>query len=90
MLFRMKYIDRWALMRNSMRETLTEHAQETAVLAHALATIGNLRCGKNYAADRAAVLVKLLEQLKDAEGTGTAAFLEALDRGGEKGGGRPA
>lgn len=56
MLFRMKYIDRWALMRNSMRETLTEHAQETAVLAHALATIGNLRCGKNYAADRAAVL----------------------------------
>ena len=40
--------------------------------------------------DRAAVLVKLLEQLKDAEGTGTAAFLEALDRGGEKGGGTPA
>ena len=40
--------------------------------------------------DRAAVLVKLLEQLKDAEGAGTAAFLEALDRGGEKGGGRPA
>lgn len=37
-------------------------------------------------ADRAAVLVKLLEQLKDAEGAGTAAFLEALDRGGEKGG----
>ena len=40
--------------------------------------------------DREAVLVKLLEQLKDAEGAGTAAFLEALDRGGEKGGGRPA
>ena len=40
--------------------------------------------------DRAAVLVKLLEQLKDAEGTGTAAFLEALDQGGEKGGGTPA
>lgn len=36
--------------------------------------------------DRAAVLVKLLEQLKEAEGAGTAAFLEALDRGGEKGG----
>ena len=56
MLFRMKYIDRWALMRSSRQENLTEHAQETAVLAHALATIGNLRCGKNYSADRAAVL----------------------------------
>ncbi len=56
MLFRMKYIDRWALMRNSRAETLTEHTLETAVLAHALATIGNLRCGKSYSADRAAVL----------------------------------
>ena len=56
MLFRMKYIDRWALMRNSRQETLTEHAMETAVLAHALALIGNARCGKNYNADRAAVL----------------------------------
>ena len=56
MLFRMKYIDRWALMRNSRQETLTEHAMETAVLAHALALIGNARCGKSYNADRAAVL----------------------------------
>lgn len=56
MLFRMKYIDRWALMRNSRQETLTEHTLEVAVLAHALATIGNTRCGKSYAADRAAVL----------------------------------
>ena len=56
MLFRMKYIDRWALMRNSRNETLTEHTLEVAVLAHALATIGNTRCGRNYAADRAAVL----------------------------------
>ena len=56
MLFRMKYIDRWALMRNSRQETLTEHAMETAVLAHSLALIGNVRCGKAYDADRAAVL----------------------------------
>lgn len=56
MLFRMKYIDRWALMRNSRQETLTEHTLEVAVLAHALATIGNARCGKAYNADRAAVL----------------------------------
>lgn len=56
MLFRMKYIDRWALMRNSRKETLTEHTLEVAVLAHALATLGNARCGKSYDADRAAVL----------------------------------
>lgn len=56
MLFRMKYIDRWALMRNSRNETLTEHTLEVAVLAHALATLGNTRCGKCYSADRAAVL----------------------------------
>lgn len=56
MLFRMKYIDRWSLMRNSRAETLTEHAMETAVLAHGLALIGNTRCGKHYNADRAAVL----------------------------------
>ncbi len=56
MLFRMKYIDRWALMRNSRAETLTEHTLETAVLAHALATIANERCGKDYNVDRAAVL----------------------------------
>ena len=56
MLFRMKYIDRWALMRNSRKETLTEHTLEVAVLAHALATLGNTRCGKDYDADRAAVL----------------------------------
>lgn len=56
MLFRMKYIDRWALMRNSRRETLTEHTLEVAVLAHALANLGNARCGQSYNADRAAVL----------------------------------
>ncbi|MBR6793231.1 MAG: 5'-deoxynucleotidase [Clostridia bacterium] len=56
MLFRMKYIDRWALMRNSRNETLTEHTLEVAVLAHALATLGNVRLGKAYSADRAAVL----------------------------------
>lgn len=56
MLFRMKYIDRWSLMRNSRPETLTEHAMETAVLAHALALIGNTRCGMTYNADRAAVM----------------------------------
>ena len=56
MLSRMKYIDRWALMRNTDRESLDSHSKEGAVIAHALAVIGNKRFGKSYNADRAAVL----------------------------------
>lgn len=56
MLSRMKYIDRWALMRNTENESLDSHSKEVAVIAHALALIGNKRFGKNYNADRAAVL----------------------------------
>jgi len=36
---RMRNIRRWGLMRNSFEENLLEHAQMTAVLAHALAVI---------------------------------------------------
>ena len=33
MVSRMKYIDRWALMRNTRQENLTEHSHEVAVIA---------------------------------------------------------
>ncbi len=56
MISRMKYIDRWALMRNTDRESLDSHSKEVAVIAHALAVIGNKRFGKVYNPDRAAVL----------------------------------
>ena len=56
MLSRMKYIDRWALMRNTESENLDSHSKEVAVIAHALAVIGNVRFNKTYNADRAAVL----------------------------------
>lgn len=56
MISRMKYIDRWALMRNTVNESLDSHSKEVAVIAHALALIGNKRFGKSYNADRAAVL----------------------------------
>lgn len=39
LLSRMKYIERWALMRNTMRENIAEHSFFVAVLAHALACI---------------------------------------------------
>ena len=56
MISRMKYIDRWALMRNTRSENISEHSQEVAVLAHALCVIGNKRLGKSLNADRAAVI----------------------------------
>ncbi|MCI8854004.1 MAG: hypothetical protein HFI32_10995, partial [Lachnospiraceae bacterium] len=56
MLSRIKYIDRWALMRNARRENLSEHSLETAILAHGLAVIGNTYLGKQLDAQRAALL----------------------------------
>ena len=53
---RMKYIERWALMRSSRPENLSEHAMEVAMIAHALCTIGNIRFGRHLDADRAAVI----------------------------------
>lgn len=56
MISRMKYINRWALMRNTRTESLDAHTKEVAVIAHALAVIGNERLGKSYNADRATTL----------------------------------
>lgn len=56
MLFRMKYINRWSLMRCAMNETLTQHSLETAFIAHALAVITNEKLGGNINADRVAVV----------------------------------
>ena len=53
---RMKYINRWALMRNSREENLSEHSMEVAMIAHALCTIGNMRFNRHLNADRAAVV----------------------------------
>ena len=36
---RMRYINRWSLMRNSLPENIQEHSHMVAVLAHALGTI---------------------------------------------------
>lgn len=45
MLSRMKYINRWALMRNTRTENICEHSHDVAVLAHALALLQNKRFG---------------------------------------------
>lgn len=42
---RMRFISRWALMRNTAPENVQEHSHQTAVLAHALAVIRNKKFG---------------------------------------------
>ncbi len=56
MISRMKYINRWALMRNEHNENLAEHSFEVSVIAHALTVIGNKRLGKSLNSERAALL----------------------------------
>ncbi|MBR0214173.1 MAG: hypothetical protein IJL95_05560, partial [Solobacterium sp.] len=53
---RMKYIQRWALMRSSRPENLSEHALEVAMIAHALCSLGNVRYGKQLNGERAALM----------------------------------
>ena len=56
MLSRMKYINRWGLMRNSRSENLCEHSLEVAFIAHALGLINNHFYGGTINAERLAVL----------------------------------
>lgn len=56
MVNRMKLIDRWALMRNTSKENIAEHSHNVAVIAHALCIIGNKKFGKDYDAEKCAVL----------------------------------
>lgn len=46
MLFRMKYIDRWSLMRSTRKENLSEHTLEVAFIAHCLCVIEKRRFGR--------------------------------------------
>lgn len=56
MISRMKYIERWALMHNTRRENISEHSLDVSILAHALAVIGNTRCGKSLNEEKAALI----------------------------------
>lgn len=53
---RMKYIDRWSLMRNTDTETLSQHSFDVSAISHALAVIGNKRLGKNYDTGKTALI----------------------------------
>ena len=56
MLSRMKYINRWGLMRNTINENISEHSLMVAIISHALVIIKNKRFGGNLNPERAAVL----------------------------------
>ena len=52
---RMKYINRWSLMRSTVTENIMEHSHQVAVIAHALAMISNTYFGGNLDANAIAV-----------------------------------
>lgn len=56
MLSRMKYINRWGLMRNNINENIAEHSLQVAIIAHGLAVIGNKRFGRNVNAEHIAMM----------------------------------
>lgn len=48
---RMRYIRRWGLMRNTQYENDMEHTCQTAMIAHAIALLGNARYRRSYDAE---------------------------------------
>ena len=52
---RLRFIQRWALMRNTAQENVQEHSHQVAVLAHALAVIRNEKFGGNVDVGQVAV-----------------------------------
>jgi 5'-deoxynucleotidase len=55
-MYRLRYIERWSLMRNTTRENVAEHSYHVALLAHMLCEIGTRVYGHELNADRAAAM----------------------------------
>lgn len=55
-LMRMKYITRWALMRNTRPENICEHSYDVAALTHALALLENTRFGGHIRVEQAVMI----------------------------------
>ncbi|MFB7817498.1 5'-deoxynucleotidase [Paenibacillus chitinolyticus] len=51
-LYRMRYIERWSLMRSTVRENVAEHSFHVSLLTHVLCTIGNEVFGRSWPTDR--------------------------------------
>lgn len=55
-LSRMKYVNRWGLMRNSRTESLSDHTLDVIFISHALVVIANKYFGKDLDEGRAVLL----------------------------------
>ncbi|WP_096155034.1 5'-deoxynucleotidase [Bacillus sp. FJAT-45066] len=55
-LYRLKYIERWSLMRNTMKENVAEHSFHVSLLTHCLCSIANEVYNKEINTDRAVTL----------------------------------
>jgi len=64
MLSRMKFINRWGLMRNTKTENLSEHSFDVAVLAHALVVIHN-KISNNYLSPEKAATLALFHDVTE-------------------------
>ena len=53
---RMKYINRWGLMRNTVSENISQHSLEVSMIAHALAVIKNGIFGGDVSPEKTAVV----------------------------------
>lgn len=51
-MYRLRYIERWSLMRNVVKENVAEHSFHVAVLTHVLCTIANEEFGKQVPTDK--------------------------------------
>lgn len=55
-LYRLRYIERWSLMRNVMKENVAEHSFHVSLLTHCLCSIANVVFNKEVNTDRAVTL----------------------------------
>lgn len=55
-LSRLKYINRWSLMKNTITENIAEHSLQVAMISHILAVIKNKYFNGNVNAERCALL----------------------------------
>lgn len=52
-MYRLRYIERWSLMRNVVKENVAEHSYHVAMLTHSLCTIANEVFDKEVETDKA-------------------------------------
>jgi 5'-deoxynucleotidase len=55
-LYRLRYIERWSLMRNVLKENVAEHTFQVALLTHALCTIANVVYNRNVPTEQIVTL----------------------------------